>query len=66
MQSIPETHEVRPMWATILRKQGRTMTWLARETGKTYPQVRNYYHGNAKAPDEWLDQVEALLGEPVR
>jgi hypothetical protein len=66
MKSTAETPEVPPTWATILRRQGRTMTWLAQQTGKTYPQVRNYYHGNAKAPDEWLDRVEELLGETVR
>jgi hypothetical protein len=53
-------------WRPILREQGRTLTWLAQQTGKTYPQVTSYAQGTAKAPAEWLEQVYALLGEAPR
>ena len=49
-----------------MREQGRTLTWLAQVTGKTYPQVRSYRNGTAKVPQEWLEQVYALLGEAPR
>jgi len=63
MQSIDETPEVRREWRTILREQGRTLTWLAQETGKTYPQVTSYAQGTAKVPEEWLERVYELLAE---
>jgi hypothetical protein len=66
MESIPKTPEVRREWRTILKEQGRTMTWLAQQTGKSYPQIANWATGRAKAPEEWLDKVGELLGEPVR
>jgi hypothetical protein len=66
MHSVDETPEVRNDWRTILRDQGRTMTWLAKETGKSYPTVVNYSRGTVKTPPEWLDKVGELLGEPVR
>lgn len=66
MQSTDETPEVHRDWRTILREQGRNMSWLAAQTGKTYPQVASYAYGTAKVPAEWLEQVYALLGEPVR
>lgn len=42
------------------------MTWLAQETGKTYPVVQTYANGRTNPPREWLDRVAELLGEPVR
>lgn len=42
------------------------MTWLAQETGKTYPQVVSYSNGTAKTPPDWLDEVYRLLGEGAR
>ena len=42
------------------------MTWLAQQTGKSYPQVVNWSLGRAAAPREWLEKVGELLGEPVR
>lgn len=62
MNSIDETPEVDSDWRSKMREQGRTLTWLARETGKTYPQVTAYAQGKAKVPDEWLARVHELLG----
>lgn len=66
MQSVDGTPELRREWRTILKEQGRTMTWLAQATGKSYPQVVNWALGRATAPREWLERVSELLGEPVR
>jgi hypothetical protein len=66
MESVSETNEVRREWRIVLREQGRNMAWLARETDKTYPQVTSYALGRVKVPQDWLDRVEELLGEPVR
>lgn len=66
MNSIDETPDVRRDWLTILREQGRTMTWLAKETGKSYPVIQTYANGRTTPPQEWLEQVYALLGETVR
>lgn len=66
MKSTDETAEVQLDWRAILREQGRTMTWLAQETGKTYPQVVSYSNGTAKTPPAWLDEVYRLLGEDPR
>lgn len=66
MKSVDETPEVLPRWKTILRQQGRTMTWLAEQTGKTYPVIQTYANGRTSPPPEWLERVAELLGEPVR
>lgn len=63
MNSIANTPKNQPRWFLALRDQGRTMSWLARATGKTYPQVWAYQAGRAKVPPEWLAQVVELLGE---
>jgi hypothetical protein len=65
MESLRETTEILPKWREVLRRQGRTMTWLAEVTGKTYPQVSSYAAGTAKTPPEWLAQVAIVLGERV-
>lgn len=62
MNSVRETSELGRDWVAILREQGRTMTWLSQETGKTYPQVRAYATGITKPPSEWLERVHQLLG----
>ena len=66
MNQIDRTPDSDRHWLTIMREQGRTLTWLAQVTGKTYPQVRSYRNGTAKVPQEWLEQVYALLGEAPR
>lgn len=66
MQSSEATPEVRREWRAVLKEQGRNLAWLAQETGKTYPQVTSYALGRVKVPQDWLDQVEQILGVPVR
>lgn len=63
MNSTAETPEVPPRWRVILKQQGRTLTWLAQATGKTYPTVTHYANGRLKAPPEWVEKVYELLGE---
>lgn len=63
MNSVPETSEVGRDWVRILREQGRSMAWLATQTGTTYPKVVAYRKGITPAPPEWLDRVYELLGE---
>jgi hypothetical protein len=65
MHSIDETPEVQQDWRIELRRQGRTLTWLARETGRTYPQISAYAQGRAKIPEDFIVRVRELLGENV-
>lgn len=58
--------EVQPKWRRILAEQGRTMTWLSTETGKSYPLISAYSIGRKVPPPEWLDKVSELLGVDVR
>ena len=66
MDTVDERHEVRPRWKEILYRQGRTLTWLAKETDRSYPVVAQWSIGARKPPDSWLDKVSELLGEDVR
>lgn len=66
MNPIDRTPEPGRDWRQILREQGRTLTWLAQETGKTYPQVTSYAQGTAKVPADWLERVHQLLGVSSR
>lgn len=52
-------------WRTALREQGRSIAWLADKTGRTRRTVYHYSQGTHNPSDEWLDQVEELLGVPV-
>ena len=38
------------------------MTWLAHETGKTYPVIQTYANGRTTPPQDWLERVYELLG----
>ena len=66
METIARTPEVRPHWRDVLKEQGRTMTWLSRQTGKSYPMVQAYAEGRSPAPLAWLEKVSELLGVQVR
>lgn len=66
MNSADATPEVRRHWRQMLREQGRTLTWLAQETGKSYPVIQTYANGRTPPPLEWLERVYELLGEPTR
>lgn len=66
MNTIDEATEVLQSWRVVLKDQGRTMTWLARRTGKAPSTVQAYAYGRLTAPDPWLAQVSDLLGVKVR
>ena len=52
-------------WRTVLREQGRSIGWLADQTGRSRRAVYHYSQGTHTPPDGWLDQVEELLGVHV-
>lgn len=52
-------------WRTVLDAQGRTLRWLADQTGKSPRTIYAYSRGDLVPPDAWLGQVRDLLGEPV-
>jgi len=52
-------------WRTVLREQGRTLTWLAKATQRPKRAVFGYSQGSMVPPSGWLDRVEELLGVPV-
>jgi len=50
-------------WKTLLREQGRSITWLAEQTGTPRRTVYAYGSGQIKnPPTEWLALVAKLLG----
>lgn len=52
-------------WRTVLVRQGRTLRWLALNTGKSPRTVYAYSSGQLSPSAEWLAQVERVLGEEV-
>lgn len=50
-------------WRNVLRGQGRSLRWLADQTGKSRRTVYAYSRGDLVPPAEWVERVEALLGE---
>jgi hypothetical protein len=53
----------RDNWPTLVRQAGIRLEVLAVKTGKSYSAVYRYSNGSRKAPDEWIAQVAAVLGE---
>lgn len=49
-------------WRTVLQGQGRTLRWLAIQTGKTPRTVYAYSQGKRTPPAEWLALVGRVLG----
>ena len=52
-------------WRTVLREQGRTLTWLAKQTGTKRRAVYGYSSGAMTPPIAWYDAVEEALGVAV-
>ena len=52
-------------WRTVLREQGRTIRWLALQTGRPPRTVYAYSQGRLQAPDDWLTAASEALGVPV-
>jgi hypothetical protein len=53
----------RDNWPTLVKQAGIRLEVLAVKTGKSYSAVYRYSNGSRKAPDEWIAQVAAVLGE---
>jgi predicted transcriptional regulator len=60
-----DTPTERPDWRTLLREQGRTMRWLADNTGKSRRTVYAYSRGDLVPPAPWIVDVSRLLGREV-
>jgi hypothetical protein len=54
-----------PEWRTTLIDQGRTLRWLAGQTGKSPRTVYAYSRGDLVPPAEWLAAASAALGVDV-
>jgi hypothetical protein len=52
-------------WRTVLREQGRTLRWLAIQTGKAPRTVYAYSRGDLTPPAEWIAAASRVLGKEV-
>lgn len=52
-------------WFTVLQEQGRTITWLARVTGRPRRSIYGYRRGEARPTPEWLAKASEALGVEV-
>lgn len=59
-QSTTDTH-----WRAVLKAQGRTITWLAEQTGRPRRSIYGYAQGQMKPTREWLDAASRVLGVEV-
>ena len=50
------------LWRQALRQQGRSLAWLADQTGISRATVYAYSRGARRPSDAWLAKVAALLG----
>ena len=60
-----DTHTAPNAWRTVLREQGRTLRWLAIQTGKAPRTVYAYSQGQLVPTREWLDAAGRVLGKDV-
>jgi predicted transcriptional regulator len=54
-----------PNWRNVLRYQGRSIGWLADNTGKSRRTVYAYSRGELEPSKEWLRRVSLVLGVEV-
>lgn len=59
-KSTPPTH-----WRTVLQAQGRTLRWLAIQTGRSPRTVYCYSNGQRTPSPEWLALASQALGVDV-
>ncbi len=52
-------------WRTVLKDQGRTLTWLAKATGRPRRSIYAYSQGQMRPTEEWLRRVSEVLGVEV-
>lgn len=50
----------------ILKEQGRTQTWLAQKTGKSYVVVTNYCNNNSQPSIQVLNEISQILDVDIR
>ena len=60
-----DTPTARNDWRAVLTEQGRTLRWLALNTGKSPRTVYAYSRGDLVPPAEWIVAVSLLLGKDV-
>ena len=51
-----------PDWRTTLREQGRTLRWLAIQTGKSPRTVYAYSRGELVPPVAWIASAYRAMG----
>ena len=59
---VTSLHDLRSQWHTELRAQGRSLRWLADQTGIARRTVYAYSTGQRRPPDSWLERVAEALG----
>lgn len=60
-----DTPTERTAWRDVLRDQGRTLRWLAIQTGKAPRTVYAYSRGDLVPPAEWIAAASRALGQEV-
>jgi hypothetical protein len=60
-----DTPTTRTAWRTVLREQGRTLRWLAIQTGKSPRTVYAYSRGDLVPTPEWIEAASRVLGQDV-
>jgi hypothetical protein len=60
-----DTPTTRTAWRTVLGEQGRTLRWLAIQTGKAPRTVYAYSRGDLVPTAEWLAAASRVLGQEV-
>lgn len=50
----------------VLKKQGRTQTWLAEQIGKSYVVVTNYCNNNSQPSILVLTEISKILDVDIR
>lgn len=55
----------RHAWRDVLRTQGRSVAWLASQTGTPAPTVYAYSRGARRPSDDWLRKAADVMGVPA-
>lgn len=63
---MQSTEVQQPHWKAVLKYQGRTIKWLAAQTGRSKSLVYQYSNGQVVPTSEWLERASAALGVQVR
>lgn len=60
-----DTPTAQSAWRAVLKEQGRTIRWLAIQTGRPVRTVYAYSRGELVPTREWLAAASAVLGQEV-